>query len=354
MRYRTFPGTDLTVSEIGFGVWTLTTGWWPESQSGAAAVTLLREALDLGVTLFDTADVYGDGLGETILRDAFGDRREQVVIASKGGYDLYNHPGSGAQRERPQDFTPAFLRFAVEQSLQRLGTDYLDFYQLHNVKMEHILADDTFAELEALRQEGKLRWYGTALGPAIGWVVEGVAAIRRQRGCGMQMIYNLLEQEPGATLYPAARRWGHGFLIRVPHSSGLLEGHYTAETTFPPGDHRRHRPRSWLLNGLQKVAQLEFLTRGGELTLGQAALLYVLAEPLAMSCLPNIYDAAQLRELAAASDQPALTPAELAAVATLYANSFGIDEAPLRFKGIEPESAAGQAELHYLDAVPAV
>ena len=222
MRYRTFPGTDLTVSEVGFGVWTLTTGWWPEANKGSAeAGRLLREALDLGVTLFDTADVYGDGAGETLLRDTLADRREEIVIATKGGYDIYNHPAPGGQRERPQDFSPEYLRFAVEQSLRRLGTDHIDFYQLHNVKLEHVLAEDTFAALEALQAAGKLRWYGTALGPAIGWLVEGVVAIHRQRGVGMQMIYNLLEQYPGRELFEAAHQWGHGFLIRVPHSGSV-------------------------------------------------------------------------------------------------------------------------------------
>src|ERR1035438_787594 len=95
MRFRTYPGTDLTVSEVGFGVWTLATGWWPETQTDdQGGLRLLREALDLGVTLFDTADVYGDGAGETILREAFGERRDDIVIASKGGYDLYNNPAT--------------------------------------------------------------------------------------------------------------------------------------------------------------------------------------------------------------------------------------------------------------------
>ncbi|NUP99933.1 MAG: aldo/keto reductase [Armatimonadetes bacterium] len=345
MRFRTFPNTDLVVSEVGFGLWTIATGWWPETQSGDDAIRLLRDAQALGISLYDTADVYGDGYGETILRDALGDRRDEIVIATKGGYDLYNHPDQRGQRERPQDFSPAFLKMAVERSLQRLGTDRIDFYQLHNVKMEHILDDDLFAAMEELVDEGKLRYYGTALGPAIGWQVEGVAAIRRQRGVGMQVIYNLLEQDPAREFFGAAQRHGHGFLVRVPHSSGMLEGKYTPETVFPPHDHRRHRPRSWLLNGLQKIAQLDFLTRGGALTLGQAALKFCLAEPTVMAALPNIYDHEQLAEFAAAPDQPDLTAAELAQIAELYQCNFGLDEPPMKFKGIDPASAEAQAEL---------
>jgi len=347
MRFRTYPGTDLTVSEVGFGVWTVASGWWPETQTDqGSGVRLLQSALDQGITLFDTADAYGDGAGETILKDAFADRREAIQIATKGGYDIYNHPGGKGQRERPQDFSPTYLRHAVEQSLQRLGTDYIDLYQLHNVKMEHVLADDIYATLDDLVQEGKLRYYGTALGPAIGWLVEGVAAIRRHRGVSQQMIFNLLEQYPGRELFDAAHRYGeHGFLIRVPHSSGMLEGRYSLETVFPPGDHRRHRPRQWMVNGLHKIAQLDFLTADGSMTLGQASLKYVLAEPTVMSCLPNIYTAEQLAEFAAAPDCPDLTTEQIAAIDALYARNFDIDETPMMFKGIDPESIEAQAEL---------
>lgn len=346
MRYRTFPGTDLVVSEVGFGVWTLATGWWPETSAHEdAGPDLLRRAYDLGITLFDTADTYGDGLGETLLRDAFAGRREQIVIATKGGYDFYHHPGRNGQRERPQDFTPDYLRFAVERSLERLGTDYIDLYQLHNVKLEHVLADDIFATLDDLVREGKLRAYGTALGPAIGWEVEGLVAIRRRRGCAMQIIYNLLEQDPARRFFGPAREHGIGFLVRVPHASGMLEGHYTLETTFPAGDHRRHRPRSWLVNGLRKIATLGFLTADGAMTLGQAALKFVLAEPTVVSALPNIYDRAQLEEFAAAPDRPDLTSAQLARIAELYAENFGVDEPPMAFKGLDPDSGEARAAL---------
>ena len=129
MKYRTFPGTDLTVSEIGFGVWTTSAGWWGD-YSDEQAIHLLHRAADLGITFFDTADTYGDGRGETILADAFakGGRRADVVIGTKFGYDFYGHGERRGQQERPQDFSPRFIRFALEQSLRRLGTDYVDLY----------------------------------------------------------------------------------------------------------------------------------------------------------------------------------------------------------------------------------
>lgn len=92
MHYRTLKNTDLCVSEIGFGVWTLSTGWWGH-KSDEEAVRLLHKALDLGITLYDTADAYGNGRGETILAKAFKSPRNAIVIATKFGYDLYNQPG---------------------------------------------------------------------------------------------------------------------------------------------------------------------------------------------------------------------------------------------------------------------
>jgi aryl-alcohol dehydrogenase-like predicted oxidoreductase len=121
-------------------------------------------------------------------------------------------------------------------------------------------------------------------------------------------------------------------MIRVPHSSGLLEGHYTTETTFPANDHRRHRPREWLLNGVEKVAQLRFLERPDR-TLGQAAIAWLLDEPRVMTVLPNIYDREQLVEFAKAPEAPALEPAELARIESLYRSNFGIEERPMAFKG---------------------
>ena len=322
MRYRTLGNTDLAVSEVGFGVWTLTTGWWGQ-HTPEEAIRLLRLAFDLGVSFFDTADVYGEGLGETVLRDALGTVRERCVYATKVGYNWYDHPREGGQREHPQDFSRAFLHRAVEASLQRLGTDYIDWLQLHNPRLVALQDDETVDALDRLRREGKVRRWGIALGPAIGWRDEGLYAIERRRAPAMQIIHNLLEQDPGRDFIAAARPVGGGFVARVPHSSGLLEGHYTEGTTFPPGDHRNHRPPAWLIDGLRKVEQLRFLELAGRRTLGQAAIQWLLAEPLIASVLPNIYDEGQLREFAAASDSPPLTRDELERVDALYAANFG-------------------------------
>lgn len=323
MRYRTLSGTDLQVSEVGFGVWTVSAGWWGD-YTDEQAIALMRRALELGITFFDTADTYGDGRGETLLAEAIAGHRDEVVIGTKFGYDPSRQQGPRGQRELPQDWSPAFVRRALEASLRRLRTDHIDCWQLHNPKMEAIERDDLWQTLDDLCRAGKIRSYGVALGPRIGWREEGLRALRERGVPVIQIIHNLLEQEPGSDLIAAARGTGASVLVRVPHSSGLLEGHLTEETTFPEGDHRRHRPREWLTDGLKKVEQLRFLEAGGLRTLGQAALKWLLAEPTIASTLPNIYDAAQLEEFAAAPDTPDLTEAELRRCAELYAANFGL------------------------------
>jgi aryl-alcohol dehydrogenase-like predicted oxidoreductase len=294
-------------------------------------VRLLKSAFEKGINYFDTADTYGSGLGETLLADAFGGMRDQVVISTKIGYDFYNHTQRRGQQERPQEWSDDFIRFALEESLKRLGTDYIDFLQLHNTKMDAIENDELFELMQEFKREGKIRSYGVALGPRIGWLEEGVKAMREHDDlAGVQMIYNLLEQDPGRALIEAAGETDTSLVVRVPHSSGLLEGKYTEATTFARNDHRRHRPKEWLLNGLKKVEQLGFLTLSGERTLGQAALKFVLASPEIVSTLPNIYDDEQLDEFASAPDTPDLTHDELARIAELYENNFGLEASSIR------------------------
>lgn len=336
MKYRTYPNSDVSVSEVGFGLWTTSTGWWGE-KSDADAVAMLSEAFDLGITLFDAADAYSNGRSEEHLAAAFGNRREKVVYATKFGYDFYttgNLEQRRGQSELPHDFSPAFVRRALEESLRRLKTDYVDIYQMHNARMAQIDDDALWDLLESFKREGKIRMYGVALGPAIGWLYEGVDAVKKRNVPSLQIIWNALEQFPGDEQIRAAYESGSdtGYMIRVPHSSGLLEGHYTQDTTFPPNDHRRHRPHSWLLNGVKKVDQLRFLERPDR-TLGQAAIAWLLREPRVMTVLPNIYDHDQLVEFAAAADVPPLHDDEIARIDALYAGNFGLEEPPMAFKG---------------------
>lgn len=333
MQYRDLGDTGLKISAVGFGVWTVSTTMWG-IEDDAFGAHLLRRAFELGVTFYDTADVYGDGKGETLLADALGVHRDEIVIATKFGYDFYNHPGlQPGQRERPQDWSPTYIRKACEESLRRLKTDHIDLYQLHNPRVEALALDDMFATLDELKVEGKIRAYGAALGPALlpdRQVDEGIYSITH-RHTTIQIIYNLLEQVLGAPLCPLAAEQNVGVICRVPHSSDLLLGRITEETEFSPNDHRRFRvttdeaKKKWQTDGLKKIEKLRFLTEATGRTLGQAAIQFLLAQPALASAIPNIYDEPLLEELAAASDTPPLTEAELAKIDDLYTHGFYLD-----------------------------
>ena len=335
MRFRTYKNTDLTVSEVGFGLWTISTGWWGNFTEGEA-IGLMRKAFDLGVTLFDAADTYGNGLSEELIAKAFPKQRDEIVIATKVGYDFVHHGearGRG-QREIPQDFSPEAITRATDAALKRLKTDRIDLLQLHNIRMEQVYDDALWRTLETLKSEGKVRYYGIALGPAIGWLYEGANCIRERDMTSVQHIYNMLEQHPGHALHDAATDAAKDtmVLIRVTHSSGMLEGKYTAETTFPPTDHRSHRPRSWLLNGIKKIDKLRFL-ENSERTLGQAALQWLLVDDRVASTLPNIYNEEQLGEFAKAPDCPPLTSDDMTKIDNLHSKNYGVEEEPPKFKG---------------------
>ncbi|MCH7621638.1 MAG: aldo/keto reductase [Chloroflexi bacterium] len=335
MKYRQLPGTDLQLSEIGFGVWTVATNWWgniPEEQRAE----LLENALELGVNFFDTADTYGEGYGEEILAKVLGHRRHEIVIATKFGYDFYDKltPRVGHQ-ERPQKFDPEFVRFACEQSLRRLRTDYIDIYQLHNPKMDAIENDELFETLDELQREGKIRRYGAALGPDIGWFEEGEVAMKERQVRSVQIIYSILEQDPAKAFFPIAQDQQVGLLSRVPHASEALTGRYTEAPTFEEGDHRSHRRTEWLREALRKVEQVKFLA--GEdtgRTLSQAAIKFCLYQPTIVTVLPNFTNLEELRDYTGAVDAPDLTDQEQSLLDELWENDFQLEEAVPQFREI--------------------
>ena len=325
MRTRRFGDTELEASEIGFGTWALGSTWWGDV-SESSGKSLIELALDLGITFFETGDAYGQGANEELVGRVLAPHRDEIQLSTKFGYVLDSDRQQHSEGERPQRWDGAFVREALEGSLRRLGTDRVELYQLHNPRMDAIDTDECFATLEDLRSEGKIRQYGVALGPAIGWRDEGLRAVAARDIASVQTVYNLLEQDPGRDFMAAAAEQGVGVMARVPTSSGLLDDNLTLETTFGPGDHRRHRPREWLVDGLQKIDRIRFLCgpQTGR-TMAQAALRFILAQPQMTVAIPTITNQAELREYAGAADAPDLTQDELARVAELYRGNFNVE-----------------------------
>ena len=325
MKYRRLPRTDLNLSEVGFGVWTVGTNWWGRIEE-SDSIRLLQESIDRGVNFFDTADTYGEGYGEEILAKALGAERKNVVIATKFGYDFYTNVEREGHTERPQKFEPEFIRYACEQSLKRLKTDYIDMYQLHNPRLAAIEDDEVFDTLDELVKEGKIRYYGSAIGPDIGWFEEGEASMRERNVSSVQIIYSILEQDPANRFFPIADEEEVGLLSRVPHASETLTDKFREPPEWDPSDHRSHRRHLWMVEAIKKADQVRFLAEETGRTMAQAAIKFCLAQPTIVTILPNITNSQELAEYCAVPEVPDLEQDECDYIYDLWDNSFYLEE----------------------------
>ena len=334
MKYRQLPRTDLVLPEVGFGVWTVATNWWgkiPEEQK----TSLLENALELGVTFFDTADTYGEGYGEEILAKVLGQHRNEITIATKFGYDFYDNAPREGHQPRPQKFDREFVIFACEQSLRRLNTDHIDLYQIHNPLVSALEKDELFETLEQLKFDGKIRHFGVALGPDIGWFEEGEVSMRERHVDSLQIIYSILEQEPARDFFPIAHEEQMGLISRVPHASEVLTGRFIEPPTFDPSDHRASRKAEWMKDAMAKAEQVKFLA-GEDVgrTMSQAAIKFCLAQPAIVSVLPNFTNLDELHDYTSAPDAPDLSPEEQSRMDDLWRNGFDLQEATPQFREI--------------------
>lgn len=273
MKRRLLGRTDLAVSEVGFGAWAIGGNLYGNSYGptdDAESLRAVRRAVELGCNFFDTADVYGHGHSEEILGVALAGVRDRVLIATKVGGNFYNrdvHPllrdriaqAAGVPYDRlPPDiplpvthdasFTADYIRFALGRSLVRLHTDYVDLLQLHNPPLQQIGAMETYAVLEDLKREGKIRAYGVSVHSP----EEGLAAIQSTMPDTVQLVYNLARREAESAFFPAARAANIGVIVREPLANGFLAGRYTPESIWDKGDIRARMPQ-------QHVARLAAL-----------------------------------------------------------------------------------------------
>ncbi len=228
MNFNKLGKTDIKVSELGFGAWSIALDWWGKKIEEDEAKRMLKKAYDLGINFFETGDMYGKGKSEKIIGEVFKDMRKEVIISTKYGYDFSNVEQIG-HSELPQSFEKEFTKKALRDSLERLQTDYLDMYGLHNPKLNHIRDDSIFNLMDEFIKEGKINTYQVALGPAIGWTQEGLESMDRTNISAVQTVYNILEQTPGNELMAKAVEKNVGILVRVPEASGILTGKVTAD-----------------------------------------------------------------------------------------------------------------------------
>jgi aryl-alcohol dehydrogenase-like predicted oxidoreductase len=324
MQFRRFGDTSLEVSAISLGCWIFGVDWWGHYDD-AKAERMMRFSLDQGITFFDNGDAYGNGRAEILLGKFLkGVPRDRVQIGSKFGYDFYSDPGEpGSHKERKQDFSPQFMRKALEQSLKRLGVEMIDLYMAHNIKLPQF-RDDLFAELDKIKDEGKIRAWGVSLGPAIGWREEGIAAMMDHHAKAVQTVYNMFEQNPGREFCETARATHAGVMARVHDNSSILKEKVTIDTTIDENDHRRFRDQAWKIYGLKKVELVRHYARDHGMTIHQLACKWLLMDPALTSITGTFLDEAEIREACQAVDKPDLSGAELNQIASDFARDWDL------------------------------
>ncbi len=312
LNYRPMGKTELEVSEVGFGLWTLASGRWG-SFTEDQAIDLLRKAYDAGINYYDVAPTDGAGLGERLLGKAFADKRELVIVSTKVG-----------SADGRRDFSPAGIRKSVDESLVRLGTTFIDALQLHYPDAAAVGNPAVWQTLEDLRNEGKIRYYGIALGPGPAGLEEGRTAMRKYDLALIQVYYNLLEQEPGRRFFPVALEIKQSMTIRAPHAGGVLEADAAAAAQFPADADLQVKDPAWVSTAAQRATNLRWIAESKGMTMEQAALKFVLSEETVASVLPNIYREDQLATYAAVGDFESFSQSELGEIAEQYRKGFGV------------------------------
>lgn len=293
MTYQQLGRSGLTVSRAGLGCNALG-ATVPDDEVPA----LVGAALAAGITFFDTADVYSRGRSEQLLGAALGAHREDVIIATKFGMDAHglNGPDWGVRGSR------RYIRRAVEGSLRRLGTDYIDLYQMH-APDPHTPIEETLAALHELVQEGKVRYLGSS--NFTGWQVVDADWTARTGGLtpmiSAQNRYNLLARRAEEEVIPAAEHVGAGLLPFFPLASGLLTGKYRRGRDAPAGTRLRLRPDRLANADFDLIEAVQDFAAARELTLLQVAMGWLAAQPAVASVISGASKPEQVRANAAAA-----------------------------------------------------
>jgi aryl-alcohol dehydrogenase-like predicted oxidoreductase len=303
------------VSVVGLGCWQLGADWGRVDDADALAV--LHAAVDGGVTMLDTADVYGDGRSERLIGRFLAERPDaEVLVATKCGRRANPHV--------PHAYTPENLRAWTDRSRANLGMDRLDLVQLHCPPTPVYAADEVFDALDQLVADGNLAAYGVSVETCD----EALAAIARPNVASVQIILNAFRLKPLERVLPAAQAAGVGIIARVPLASGLLSGRYDETTTFAPDDHRTYNRHGEAFDVGETFSGVPFETGvaaarelaalGDGASTAAFALRWVIDQPGVSVVIPGARNAEQARANAAAAELPPLAPGVLDAVRRIY------------------------------------
>jgi methylglyoxal reductase len=320
MIHRKLGGSGIEASTIGLGTWAIG-GWLWGGAEEANSIQAIEASLDAGVNLIDTAPAYGLGLSEVVVGKAIRGNRDKVILATKCG--LVWHTAEGRhhfdQGGKPvhRYLGAASIRHETEESLRRLGTDYIDLYQTH-WQDETTPVAETMGALLDLKREGKIR--------AIGVCNASVADIDEYRRSGSvdtdQEKYSMLDRASEETRLPYLLRNAMAFLAYSPLALGLLTGKIGADRQFPASDMRASHPRftsESRARANQMLARMEPIAQAHQVNIAQLVLAWTMAQPGVTHVLAGARNAAQARENAAAG-RLQLAAEELAQIEALLGN----------------------------------